>query len=307
MYNIQAALQAKALMRKHRKWVKLAIRTFNTILCLGIPLTLVTKDSELHRHMHDDSDPTFELIYLILVIVSLVAYYVVCFTDPGFVPTAGENKSPRIFHESHLLDMFGDDDGGDEHSRRVAEETHGVHRRCGFCGIQQPLRSHHCHDCGRCVRKFDHHCPWVETCIGEGTHKYFLIWLFIFEVLILWTTKMTWGCFTRTDTWYQWFTENFILLMNMFWLSNGVCVVTGLLCFHSYIMCVNQTTWEMISHSRITYLKHLSWSHNPFHQGYIQNVRDFLCRRRYRSWEDLYFRNTRSGVNSHKNLDLEVV
>ena len=39
-------------------------------------------------------------------------------------------------------------------------------RFCKRCRLQQPLRTKHCYDCGRCVRTHDHHCPWVGSCVG---------------------------------------------------------------------------------------------------------------------------------------------
>ncbi len=52
--------------------------------------------------------------------------------------------------------------------------------------LQQPMRAKHCEDCGRCVRKFDHHCPWLDTCVGEQNHKFFLVFLVTETALILW-------------------------------------------------------------------------------------------------------------------------
>ena len=59
-------------------------------------------------------------------------------------------------------------------------------RYCTKCNVEQPLRSKHCKDCEKCVAQYDHHCPWLGTCIGEKNH-FFFYWFLIFQVIeILW-------------------------------------------------------------------------------------------------------------------------
>jgi hypothetical protein len=57
---------------------------------------------------------------------------------------------------------------------------------CKHCDAWQGLRTKHCHDCGRCVRRFDHHCFWVGTCVGEKNHARFVCYLASQNALILW-------------------------------------------------------------------------------------------------------------------------
>ena len=49
---------------------------------------------------------------------------------------------------------------------------------CQYCNKVKPLRTHHCSICGICVLKMDHHCPWINNCIGQNNQRYFLLFLF---------------------------------------------------------------------------------------------------------------------------------
>ncbi|KAK5650884.1 hypothetical protein RI129_001913 [Pyrocoelia pectoralis] len=49
---------------------------------------------------------------------------------------------------------------------------------CGVCQGYKAPRSHHCRKCGRCVLKMDHHCPWINNCVGWGNHAHFTAFLF---------------------------------------------------------------------------------------------------------------------------------
>lgn len=44
---------------------------------------------------------------------------------------------------------------------------------CHTCKLEKPARSRHCSICNKCVLLNDHHCIWMNNCIGKGNYTYF--------------------------------------------------------------------------------------------------------------------------------------
>lgn len=56
---------------------------------------------------------------------------------------------------------------------------------CGTCKIVKPPRSKHCQICDMCVEKMDHHCIWLNQCVGRRNYKWFLTFLFLHMLICL--------------------------------------------------------------------------------------------------------------------------
>ena len=104
-------------------------------------------------HLNSPQFLSLHLVFCILAVVAGVSFYKCTRADPGFCDTSA----------SGLL--------------TTASPTVPDYGFCESCCIMRPLRSKHCQACSRCVKVFDHHCPYVNNCIGRNNMLFFFLFL----------------------------------------------------------------------------------------------------------------------------------
>jgi len=62
---------------------------------------------------------------------------------------------------------------------------------CPYCEIVKSRTARHCVICQRCVERYDHHCPWINNCIGIENHNVFLCLLFSLSFDFICTSIIT--------------------------------------------------------------------------------------------------------------------
>ena len=105
-----------------------------------------------------------DVITVISMFGSIITFFTANRMDPGYV------KSTCDFNE--LLEIGND--------RCIDLENF-----CFYCKLIKSTRTFHCMVCGKCVEKFDHHCVYINNCLGYRNHKYFMFFLGFIGVYIV--------------------------------------------------------------------------------------------------------------------------
>lgn len=100
-------------------------------------------------------------------------------SDPGTIPLPLNRLDFSDLHNAAQKNGSGHDPG---------EWT-----ICTRCETYRPPRAHHCRICKRCIRRMDHHCPWINNCVGERNQKFFLQFLVYVGVLSLYSIVLVIG------------------------------------------------------------------------------------------------------------------
>ncbi|XP_036151389.1 uncharacterized protein LOC118644023 [Monomorium pharaonis] len=150
--------------------------------------------------------------------------------------------------------------------------------RCHLCNITtRGPRTKHCSICNKCVPRFDHHCKWLNNCIGGRNYPAFLVCLVSTLVVALAVTALSLGelVLLLTVPWDSGTngatsmsnattampplslvpdspgTGSLVLVIVIGVLSAIAAVLLIHLCFfHGYIACLGLTTYEYVRSKR---------------------------------------------------------
>lgn len=213
----------------------------------------------------DDIHFMVPIVGLLLGLLALVFLFVTGCMDPGIL----RRQEP-------------DDDfltGRKPKTNDVMVNGHRVVVRYNeTCHFYQPPRAHHCSVNDNCIKKFDHHCPWVGTTIGLRNYRFFLSFIFTASLLCVYV------CATAVmaiKLEYDNLESDNRDLKEAFEAAPAAIVVSGyaalfflfvggLSFFHMYLVSTNQTTYENFRYG-------YDRAHNPYDQGCLRNCWSVWC------------------------------
>ncbi|KAF9574603.1 palmitoyltransferase for Vac8p [Mortierella alpina] len=180
-------------------------------------------------------------------------------------------------HEASLDPTVRIEIGQDQGAERLPEATLSISKKdggarwCDLCKIVKPDRCHHCSECDTCVLRMDHHCPWVNGCIGYGNHKFFYLFILYGSFLAIWgVTTMVPLLFTairRCDMSGPWiwmsgtFQQQPRCVFDVQWVI--ITIISTVLAFlivsftaaHTFYIVKNRTTIESLQDVRTTFIR----------------------------------------------------
>mmetsp|Transcript_3853 Transcript_3853/g.7694 ORF Transcript_3853/g.7694 Transcript_3853/m.7694 type:complete len:327 (+) Transcript_3853:55-1035(+) len=145
------------------------------------------------------------------------------FVDPGKPRPGSDDVAPA-------------DENDDAQRVRVRHLPSGqVFRQkwCRDCRIWRPPRCGHCHFCGRCVLRLDHHCGFMGTCVGEHNQRFFVSFLacagigigFVVASSFVYMHEM--GCWSSMTPWTE-RPEPFAIIAFLFCCPPVPCMCTAI-------------------------------------------------------------------------------
>ncbi|XP_060553590.1 uncharacterized protein LOC132732310 isoform X2 [Ruditapes philippinarum] len=202
-----------------------------------------------------------QLVHTVFFFMNVVMWFCLFHcstTDPGYLPRNIPEYDMAIKQVAH----FDEWKQGDNPLSRL----------CHTCRTVKPLRSKHCKVCNRCVKVFDHHCPYIYNCVGVNNRVTFTI--FCYTVMVNGALTIFLSLYTLRVTDEEW------NIVYMFYMAVGIFfegVSSYVFLTMIYLSVVNLTTNEYINYKRYKHFKDKDGSFkNPFDSGWKFNVLEFF-------------------------------
>uniref|UniRef100_A0A2I3RQI1 Palmitoyltransferase n=1 Tax=Pan troglodytes TaxID=9598 RepID=A0A2I3RQI1_PANTR len=185
------------------------------------------------------------------------------------------------FHLSYAeKDLLEREPRGEAHQevlRRAAKDLpiytrtmSGAIRYCDRCQLIKPDRCHHCSVCDKCILKMDHHCPWVNNCVGFSNYKFFLLFLAYSLLYCLFIAATDLQYFIKFWTNGLPDTQAKFHIMFLFFAAAMFSVsLSSLFGYHCWLVSKNKSTLEAF---RSPVFRH-GTDKNGFSLGFSKNMR----------------------------------
>lgn len=126
-------------------------------------------------------------------------------------------------------------------------------RWCDYCGayVTKSARTHHCHECRKCVDGFDHHCEFLQTCVGARNYRYFAA---LVALITAWTASLialdvaVLGLGAPLDSCDSRGSAARLALLSVHAMLGAICFLAAgmLFALHVFLGATKQTTYEFI-------------------------------------------------------------
>ncbi|GMM32815.1 palmitoyltransferase [Saccharomycopsis crataegensis] len=116
--------------------------------------------------------PAVVIMFSYIWLHCFISFFKASFTDPGIMPRntniADEPfRLPNEYSNTISLPIIN------KSKEKLHVNCSVTTKYCPTCRIWRPPRTSHCMLCGVCVANLDHHCIWLNNCVGSRNYSYF--------------------------------------------------------------------------------------------------------------------------------------